>query len=133
MFSLGPVGIGGELRNSTSLMMCQFSISVGIQESNSAEVLAILKACELCSSNARLVGSNIQVVSNSLEVVSWVNNSDNFGNLSNLKAINDIRGNLRSLKGLSIIFNSRALNVDADRLAKRSSSGGEDILEWFGF
>ena len=66
-----------------------------------------------------------------MEAVSLVNNLDDFGNLSSLEAINDIRGYLSSVTGLSVIYNSRESNVDADRLAKRSSSGGADFVEWF--
>ncbi|KAK4851439.1 hypothetical protein QYF36_015178 [Acer negundo] len=124
-------GIEGVLRNSAGSSECQFSISVGIQRPIAVELLTILKACELCSSNISLIGINIQVVSDSLDDVSLVNNEEDFGNLSYFQVISDIRGFLRSFNGLSIRYNSRSLNVDADCLAKRSSAGGKDSIEWF--
>ena len=95
--------------------------------------MAILKACELCSSNDRLEGCKIQVVSDSMEAVSWVNNTEDYGNIKNLQAIRDIRGFIRNFEGLSVIFNSSSLNEDADHLARRSSGGGEDNVQWFEF
>ncbi|KAK4856430.1 hypothetical protein QYF36_017374 [Acer negundo] len=97
-----------------------------------AKLLVILKAYELCSTNSCLSGFSIQVVSDSLDTASWVNNLDDFGNLNNLNAITDIKGYLSPVNGLFVIYKSRASNSDADRLSKRSSNGGIDSLEWFG-
>ena len=66
-----------------------------------------------------------------MEAVSWVNNTEDFGNVDNLQAIRDIRGLLRSFVGLSVMYNPRSTNEDADRLAKRSVRGGEDVVQWF--
>ncbi|KAI9181436.1 hypothetical protein LWI28_015010 [Acer negundo] len=130
--SPGPAGIGWVLRNSVGSSMCQFSIYVGTQDPISAELLAILKVCELCSSNVGLSGINIQVVSGSFEAISWVNNEEDFGNLNNFQVISDIRSFLRSSNSLTVIHKSRSLNVEVDGLA-RSSDGGEDSIEWFSF
>ncbi|KAK0599896.1 hypothetical protein LWI29_009613 [Acer saccharum] len=126
----GPAGIGGILRNSEGLTLCRFSIAVGIQSSNTAEIIAIRKACELCESNPSLVSRNIQIASDSSVAVSWANSTDNFGSLPHVQIIYDIRGYLQSLKGLSIVYNPRASNEAADALAKASSSGGEDFVVW---
>ncbi|KAK3199049.1 hypothetical protein Dsin_022464 [Dipteronia sinensis] len=45
---LGMAGIGGVLRDSKGKVVCLFSLGVGITDSNSAEILAIKKAVELC-------------------------------------------------------------------------------------
>ncbi|KAI9177172.1 hypothetical protein LWI28_011928 [Acer negundo] len=125
-----PAGIGGALRNSDGKIFCQFSLSVGFQDSISAEILAILKACELCTSNISLVNSNIQIVSDSRVAVSWANSSEDFESFMHLNVIYDIRDYLQRYKGLSIIFNPRSTNELADSLAKLSSNGCYDSLVW---
>ena len=103
---------------------------MGIQEPISAEILAILKACELCASNLSLADKKIQIASDSSIAVSWANCSDDFGNLNSINAVYDIRSFLSSLKGLSIVYNSRDSNVLADGLAKTGSHGGVDSIVW---
>ena len=126
----GQAGIGGIMRNSEGSTLCRFSIAVGFQNSNTDEILAIRKACELCASNPSLADRNIQIVSDSSVAVSWANNIDNFGSLTHVQTIYDIRGYLQNLKGLSIAYNPRASNEAADALAKLSSSGGADSIVW---
>ncbi|KAK2660971.1 hypothetical protein Ddye_007504 [Dipteronia dyeriana] len=117
----GPAGIGGVLRNSTGTIICLFSLFVGIQDSNTAEILAIHKACELCALNPRLSGRKIQIVSDTMVAVSWANNVEVFRSFSNRNIIYDIKEFLLLKKDLSVSFNSRASNSEADNLAK---------LEW---
>ncbi|KAK3225986.1 hypothetical protein Dsin_005848 [Dipteronia sinensis] len=128
----GLAGIGGVLRNSNGKTICLFSLSVVIQDAIAAEILAILKACELCTSNHRLADCNIQIASDSMIAVSWVNNKEEFRSLLHLGTISDIRGHLQSMTGLSIVFNPRASNKVADNLAKLSSNGAADRLDWMG-
>ncbi|KAK1567635.1 hypothetical protein Q3G72_014531 [Acer saccharum] len=94
------------------------------------EILAILKACKLCTTKLSLVNRNIQIVSDSLEAVSWANNLEDFGSLLHVNAVYDIRNHLQKMKGMSIVFNPRASNVMADGLAKMSSNGGADSIVW---
>ncbi|KAK2651641.1 hypothetical protein Ddye_011497 [Dipteronia dyeriana] len=75
----GLAGIGGVFRDSEGKVVCLFSLSVGIQDSNTAEILAFRKACELCDSVQRLAEGNIQIVSDSMVAVSWANSMDDFG------------------------------------------------------
>ncbi|KAK2635640.1 hypothetical protein Ddye_030432 [Dipteronia dyeriana] len=44
----GPAGIGGVLRDCDGKVLCMFSCYVRIHDSNSAELIAIHKACALC-------------------------------------------------------------------------------------
>ena len=46
---LGPVGIGGVLRDNNGVIICMFSKSVRVRSSNEAEVLAILEAQRIFS------------------------------------------------------------------------------------
>ena len=48
--NLGPVGIGGVLRNCKGEVLIMFSKPVGVCDSNEAEVLAILEGLQLFSS-----------------------------------------------------------------------------------
>ncbi|KAK3219226.1 hypothetical protein Dsin_013196 [Dipteronia sinensis] len=127
----GSAGIGGVLRNSNGKTICLFSLSVDIQDSNATEILAILKACELCTSNHTLANCNIQIASDSMVAVSWANSKEDLGSILHLGTISDIRGHLQNIKGLSIIFNPRVSNKVAESLAKLSSNGAADIVEWW--
>ncbi|KAK2640371.1 hypothetical protein Ddye_028166 [Dipteronia dyeriana] len=71
-----------------------------------------------------------QWVSDSTVAVSWANNLDDYGNFPHLHTILDIRGHLQSRRGLSVVYNPRSTNEVTDSLAKRSSNGGEDMLEF---
>ncbi|KAK2653310.1 hypothetical protein Ddye_013166 [Dipteronia dyeriana] len=122
----GPAGIGGILRNLSGKFLCLFSFIVGMQDSNTAELLVIQKAYDLCASSSLL----IDTVSDSMITVSWVNNSECYGSLQNINIFYNNRGCLQQLKGLSVIFNSRIANSLADSLAKSGSNGSEDRLEW---
>ncbi|KAK3223168.1 hypothetical protein Dsin_010193 [Dipteronia sinensis] len=68
--SLGITGIGGVLRNSNGKVLCIFSEWIGIQDSNTAEILAIHKACSLCVSNIAYCDKKIVICSDSKVAVS---------------------------------------------------------------
>lgn len=51
-----------------------FSCSLGVQDSNTAEILAIYKTCDLCALNSNLASRDITIVNDSKVAVSWVNN-----------------------------------------------------------
>ncbi|KAK0584376.1 hypothetical protein LWI29_012172 [Acer saccharum] len=95
-----------------------------------AEILAIKKACELCASNHQLAKRNIQIVSDYTVAVSWANSVENFGSYRHINIIYDIRGYLQQMKNVSVIFSSRSSNSMADSIAKLSSSGAADRVEW---
>nr|GEV12617.1 cysteine-rich receptor-like protein kinase [Tanacetum cinerariifolium] len=62
----GPAGIGGVLRNNCGVVLALFSISVGVLDSNVAEVMAIKEACRMVNENLHLSVSRIIVESDSL-------------------------------------------------------------------
>jgi hypothetical protein len=125
-------GIGGVLRDSSGKVLCLFSLYVGVVDSNSAEVLAIHRACQLISSNVRLASRNIALISDSKTAVSWIKSKD-FGNFKLVNLIYDIRSFLHNSIGKSIFFKPRGSNSFADSLAKGGSSRSGDRLEWSDF
>ncbi|KAK1582938.1 hypothetical protein Q3G72_019669 [Acer saccharum] len=123
------VGIGGVLRDRNGKVVCLFSVSIGLHDSNTAELLAIHKACELCVSNEVLVGRDIEIVSVSKMAVSWVNDED-FGCDKHVQIIYDIRSMISSSNNISVIFNLRTSNSVTNSLAKRGSSLIGDSIVW---
>ncbi|KAK3218039.1 hypothetical protein Dsin_012009 [Dipteronia sinensis] len=85
----GPAVIGWVLRDSKSKVLYLFSQSVGIMDSNSAEILAIKRAVELCFSQQGLHHRNVIIISDSKSAVSWVN-GDYFGCLNHVDIIWEI-------------------------------------------
>ena len=69
--------------DSNGKVICLFSLFTGVQDSNSAEIYAIHKACELCASIPSFVGRNIEIESNSKVAISWINN----GGVGNLRHV----------------------------------------------
>ena len=127
--TLGLAGIGGVLRNSRGMVLCLFSLFVGFQNSITAELMAIGKACYLCVSNHSLQGIEIEIISDSLVAVNWIN-SDSVDSLAYANLVYDIRDQMRNHGSLSIRFFSRASNSYADSLAKKGSNKEGDIVQW---
>ncbi|KAI9160393.1 hypothetical protein LWI28_007704 [Acer negundo] len=96
-----------------------------------AELLAILKACNLCELKDVLKMRKIVIVSDSMEAVSWVNDEE-FRNLNLVDIIYDIRSCLRLMKYTSVHHISRVDNSEADFLAKRGASSllEGDVIKW---
>ncbi|KAK1575451.1 hypothetical protein Q3G72_005601 [Acer saccharum] len=111
------------------LSMCLFSLSIGSNDSNAAEVLAILKACDLISSNPLLSGRLIEIRSDSKTAVSWILNGG-FGNLKLVKEIYEIRNHMSLMGGISLSQHNRATNTFADNLAKQGARLSGDFVEW---
>lgn len=122
-------GIGGVLRDCKGKVLCLFYLHVGILESNSVEILAIHKACQLCSSKPFLVGCDTIIVSDSKMAVSWIN-KEGFIYLNHINTIYDIQNVLDLLVGTVMIYNSRAINAFMDNLAKMRSNMCGDLVEW---
>ncbi|KAK2659775.1 hypothetical protein Ddye_006308 [Dipteronia dyeriana] len=97
-----------------------FSLFVGVKDSNAAEILAIHKAMDLCSSVFACMGRNLVIESDSKIVISWIN-SKGIGNVNHVQLIYDIRDKLQFLSGV-VKFRSRASNQFADNLTKLGSS-----------
>ncbi|KAK1562612.1 hypothetical protein Q3G72_014800 [Acer saccharum] len=125
----GNAGVGGVLRDNSGKVLGLFSASVGMLDSNSAELLAIHKAVSLCTMSVYLHGVEIEIVSDSFVVVDWVNSSG-VGCLEHVNTIFDIRNALANLGNTRVIFNPRSSNTFADALSKNGSALKEDRLIW---
>ncbi|KAK2662496.1 hypothetical protein Ddye_001070 [Dipteronia dyeriana] len=151
-------GIGGALCNFKRDVMCSFSIFVGAQDAIKIEMMANHKACSFCVAQGSFVGKKIDFVSDSREVVNWLN-EEGFGNLNLVNLIYDIQQMIDSLEvwrrvmaewgvtwceNNSLVewghwlawyvttfqasFNSRANNCAADLLAKKGVSRKRDAF-----
>ncbi|KAK2635471.1 hypothetical protein Ddye_030263 [Dipteronia dyeriana] len=125
----GQADIGGVLRDSYGNVLCLFSLSIGITDSTSAELLAIEKAVELCLSEPSLRGRVISIVSDSIVATSWIKNGI-FGSLDHVNTIYSVRSHLDSWEGLDVVFDSRMFNSFADNLAKLGFSYSDDFIYW---
>ncbi|KAK2640834.1 hypothetical protein Ddye_022597 [Dipteronia dyeriana] len=125
----GSAGIGGEGGlDCWGKVTCMFSFNVGIQDSNTVEVMAIHKEVDLCCSSPLCSCREIVFESDSKVAVSWTNGKG-IGNFALVQSIYDIRSNLNLLEG-EVKFKSRASNQFADSLAKNCSNCGGDFVEW---
>ncbi|KAI9159840.1 hypothetical protein LWI28_002410 [Acer negundo] len=69
--SLGLASIGGVLRDHMGKILCVLSSHVGIQDVILAELLAILRACELFGLRPNLANRPLTVISDSKTADSW--------------------------------------------------------------
>ncbi|KAK2639075.1 hypothetical protein Ddye_026870 [Dipteronia dyeriana] len=127
--SSGKVGMSDVLRDWNGRVVCLFSFFMGSMDSNAAEVMAIHKAIEICSSSSYLGGQVVSIMSDSQVVVSWIHNED-FGSLDQLSQISFIRSQLKSQEGIQVIYMSRMFNSFADSLAKMGSKACGNFLHW---
>ncbi|KAK2640367.1 hypothetical protein Ddye_028162 [Dipteronia dyeriana] len=123
----GDFGIGGMLTDSNGKVLCLFSLGVGVVDSVTAEVLVVLKACELIHSNPRLVGRVFNIFSDSKSAISWVNGND-FDNFKLVNQIYDVISFLKIVDGLSISFKSRGSNSFTNSLTRDASDNGGDKI-----
>ncbi|KAK2640308.1 hypothetical protein Ddye_028103 [Dipteronia dyeriana] len=126
--NLGPAGIGGVLRNCDGKVLCMFSCYIGIQDPNSAELVAIHKACALCFFIPSFVNRNIEIASDSRMVVSWINGAG-VGSINHVDLIYDIRSSLERFGG-KVVYSLRVSNQFDDRLAKLGSKMLGDFVEF---
>ncbi|KAK0594528.1 hypothetical protein LWI29_006366 [Acer saccharum] len=125
----GHAGVGGVLRDCRGRVLCVFSEYVGIQDSVTAELRAIAKACGLCLSRTELKGAKIYVVSDCKQVVAWIN-CNGVGEWKYLQLILEIRSLLSRLNQVVVEYKPRETNYFADALAKRGADGGVYLLDW---
>ncbi|KAK2640528.1 hypothetical protein Ddye_028323 [Dipteronia dyeriana] len=90
----GEAGIGGALREVTEQMLRLFSSYLGVKDSCSAEVHAILKACQLVSSSRSLLMRHISIITDSKSTVEWIKGED-FSHLLVAHLVYDIRNFLK--------------------------------------
>ncbi|KAK1587905.1 hypothetical protein Q3G72_018098 [Acer saccharum] len=115
-----------QFANDTILFNVDGSVR-GSPDSNTPEILAIHKACMLCTSSEAMDDREITIISDLKVAVAWVNN-EGYGSIRNVTTIYDIRHMMKSCGNLSIIFNPRAANMFADMLAKKGSSSCGDFI-----
>ena len=125
----GPAGIGGVLRDHNGKVLCVFSKYVGIHDVLGAELLAILRACELVGLKGELAFNSISVISDSRNAVNWIKGTSP-GCFSYDHIIDKIRRSLGL--DISVEFRSRSSNSFADTLAKKGLKAGVDELWWSG-
>ncbi|KAK4854076.1 hypothetical protein QYF36_018599 [Acer negundo] len=122
-------GSGGVSRDYNRKVLCSFSSFAGHQCAKYVEILAILRACQLCASQPSLSWKNIIIISDLSDVVSWVNDA-RLGKLCYLNYILEIRQWISTMGNVSVIFNSRVSNFFADSLAKRVVEYQVNTLVW---
>ncbi|KAK3206994.1 hypothetical protein Dsin_021040 [Dipteronia sinensis] len=110
-------------------VLCSFAAPIGNLDTITVEIWAIHKAYSLCLSKASISGRSIQIVSDSLKAISWINNDD-LGNLIHVNIIYDIRAMIFSLRNSSVIHTLRTANSYADSLAKRGMDLDGEIVDW---
>ena len=71
--SLSLSAVGGVLRDSNGCFKCLFSSPIPCIEINSAEILAIFRACKISMSSEILKGQNLIIESDSINAVRWCN------------------------------------------------------------
>ncbi|KAK3212280.1 hypothetical protein Dsin_016986 [Dipteronia sinensis] len=125
--SPGLAGIGGVMRDSSGKVLCLFSISLGSQDSITADIMVMHKVVEIVLSNNFWNGPNMVIASDSKVAISWVNNDD-FGSINHVNLIYDIRSWLKNLGNTMVVYNSRSANSFADILAKRGASNMGDFV-----
>ncbi|KAK2644832.1 hypothetical protein Ddye_020027 [Dipteronia dyeriana] len=107
----GMAGMSVVLQNHVGRVLSLFSLHLGCQDSNSAEIMAVHMACEI----------------DSMVATSWVNGVG-FCNLKHVRTIYDVRTMINCHGNLKIIHNPRATNFFLDMLAKRGSNNEGDML-----
>ena len=119
----GPAGIGGILRDENGKVWLRFSKSIGITESNEAEIYAIREAMLIFSASRWVPSIGLMIESDSKNAVGWVEHpSDTPWRLRKWIAhISLLKKNFADFK---IAHVYREANGDADELAK----GGIDRL-----
>ncbi|XP_048494429.1 uncharacterized protein LOC125494726 [Beta vulgaris subsp. vulgaris] len=121
--------IGGVLRNCQGNFVCIFSCPIPPIEINSAEVLAIFRAIQICKTFDHLAHHPMTVESDSRNAVEWCNDL-NRGPWNLNFQLNSIR-NARSLwPELCIVHRKRDSNMVADALAKQGLTRDDEFLAW---
>ncbi|XVF77486.1 hypothetical protein PTKIN_Ptkin14bG0048100 [Pterospermum kingtungense] len=100
----GAAGIGGLLRDNNSKILLKFSKSVGIADSNLAELMAIKEAFELFIGSRWANDFRLAIESDSANVVKWINNPH------------------------AIPWRFREENAEADALAKAGVERSVDLI-----
>eukprot|EP00258_Populus_trichocarpa_P028500 XP_024444519.1 uncharacterized protein LOC112324681 [Populus trichocarpa] len=125
----GPSGIGGVLRNHHGILLGIFSLSVGILDSNVAELRAVIKAIELSASNCFLHHKHIIIESDSANVISWMNNLHNRPWIHH-KLFSSAQRLASCFDSITYTYSYRESNHMADHLAKQRVHRISDFVAW---
>ena len=130
--SPGPAGVGGVLRDHMGKILCFFSSFVGCQDAITAEIYAIVKACQIIGSKSELINRSIVVASDSRIAVGWI--SGQFKGYNNHEKVSEeIREWLVSFGQAAVEFCPRSSNSYADILARKGEEYGVDEVCWSDF
>ncbi|KAF2296629.1 hypothetical protein GH714_000713 [Hevea brasiliensis] len=125
----GVGAIGGMLHDSCGVFVCLLSCRAGIVDSNTAELMAIHKAIELCFSLPTICFSalKIYIESYSKFALSWVKHPESAPwHLSSV--INSMYKNIKALPPVVLHHTLGEGNPAADSLAKHGLSKLEDLV-----
>jgi len=125
----GPSGIGGVLRNHNGILLGIFSLSVGILDSNVAELKAVVKAIELSASNCRLHHKHIIIECDSATVIRWMNNPHNRPWLHH-NLFSSIQRLASCFGSLTFTHSLREINHMADHMAKQGVFRNTEFVAW---
>jgi ribonuclease HI len=126
---LGPSRIGGVLRNHYGILLGIFSLSVGILDSNVAELRAVVKAIELLASNCFLHHKYIIIESDSANVISWMNNLHNRPWIHH-KLFSSAQRLASGFDSITYTYSYQKSNHMADHLAKQGVHRISDFVAW---
>lgn len=127
--SLSLSAIGGVLRDHNGCFKCLFSSPIPCIEINSAEILAIYRACKITMSMDVLKSQKLIIESDSANAVRWCNEEQG-GPWSLNFQLNYIRNARRDWLQISIIHKGRGSNMVADALAKQGLTRSDEFLAW---
>ena len=97
--------------------------------SQGSELMAINRVFSFCALNPKLHGQVIEVDSDSLIAVTWIN-QDSYGSFTHIKLVYDIRDLMRAHGFMMVRFCSRTSNFYVDSLAKKGSNRDGDVIRW---
>ncbi|XWS10417.1 hypothetical protein CRYUN_Cryun39dG0075400 [Craigia yunnanensis] len=128
---LGPTGIGGVLRDNLLVVKMVFSKSVGMEDSNMAELLAVRKAMCLFISSCWAPSHKLIIESDSSNVVNWIHNPQSVPWLMK-RIISHIVVLKVQIKECEVLHILRECNDMADGLSKAGVSRRNNLLVYYG-
>ena len=114
----GPGGVGGVLRDWNGKVKGMFSTSIGVVDSNFAELYAILQALEMIATCDELRTTSLIIESDSANSVLWVNSKESRC-WKYVSTINRIHNLIRACPSVSVVKIFREANGFADTLARQ--------------
>ncbi|GLU10942.1 hypothetical protein SLE2022_277170 [Rubroshorea leprosula] len=126
---LGLAGIGGVLRNEGGLVIGLFSRSIGVVDSNVAELVAICEALEMFLASDWVTSRSLIIETNSSRAVSWVRDRARIPWCC-VSIFNKILSLLRSVPSVQFHHVPREANAFADGLARSGVHRHQPFYAW---